>query len=558
MLTETQDIPSSTPEAVRRIATAIAAEDYRKAAELGELFLSHGLAHPAMYGARALWLERQGKDEEALAEFQRARALSPKDPLLLNAIGLCLTRLYRLPEALETFDEAIRIDPAYAPSYQRKGVALGMAGLPKAAENAHKRAVSLQPRNSDSLGSLASIAARKGDSATAERYAARALAVDSRNATAHAALALVELSRKEFPAAEQRLLKLLDDPRVAGHGRAVAMGLLGDALDGQNRTADAFAAFEAANLEMRKLHAARFDGRPTMSGILENLSARFESIPAERWEPPGEAAAEGSGPARQHVFLLGFYRSGTTLLEQVLETHPAIVTMEERDLLAEDAERYLTSAAGLDRLSTLDGTALALARSRYWDGVRRQGIAVAEKIFVDKHPLNSIKLPVIRKLFPLAKIIFALRDPRDVVLSCFRRHFEINAAMFEFLTLEGAARLYDRTMGFAELCRAKIPFRILEHRYEDMVLNFETSIRAVCNFLETEYLPGLADFASTARGLDIRSPSAGQIRRGLYSDALAQWKRYGSEMEPVLPELERWVDRFGYAGNGESNEPSAA
>lgn len=557
MLDDAKAIPATTPEAVRKVADAVAIEDYRGASELGTLFLTHGLIHPVMYYARALWLERLGKDEEALGEFQRARALQPKDPMVLNAVGLCLTRLYRLPEALETFDEAIRINPAYAPSHQRKGVALGMAGLPQAAEDAHKRAVSLQPRNTESLGSLASIAARKGDIASAERYSARALAVDSDNATAHAALALVELSRKQYPEAEGRLRKIVDGQRLAAHGRAVAIGLLGDALDGQDRTAEAFAAFEAANLEMRELHAHRFLGRATMSDMLEGLSTWFDSIPAEHWTSTGENIADVA-PARQHVFLLGFYRSGTTLLEQVLETHPGVATMEERDLLAEGAEQFLTSAEGLERLSSLDGAALALARSRYWDGVRRQGIDAKDRIFVDKHPLNSIKLPLIRKLFPDAKIIFALRDPRDVVLSCFRRHFEINAAMFEFLTLEGAACLYDRAMGFAEQCRQKISFRIFEHRYEDMVRDFEAAVRALCAFLETEFLPELRDFAATAGGLDIRSPSALQVRQGLYADALAQWFRYRREMEPVLPTLERWVNRFGYAPSNSPNEPSAS
>lgn len=557
MLHDAQAIPSTTPEAVRKVADAVAAEDYRGASELGSLFLTHGLIHPVMYYARALWLERQGNDEEALGEFQRARALKPKDPMVLNAIGLCLTRLYRLPEALETFDEAIRIDPAYAPSHQRKGVALGMAGLPQAAEAAHKRAVSLQPRNADSLGSLASIAARKGDIVSAERYSGRALAVDSGNATAHAALSLVELSRKQYPEAETRLRKIVERQRVATHGRAVAMGLLGDALDGQDRTAEAFAAFETANLEMRKLHARRFQGRPTMSEMLEGLSTWFDSIPAERWTSTDEEAVDAAS-AQQHVFLLGFYRSGTTLLEQVLESHPGIATMEERDLLAEAAEQFLTSADGLEKLSTLDGPAVALARSRYWDGVRRQGIDAKDRIFVDKHPLNSIKLPLIRKLFPDAKIVFALRDPRDVVLSCFRRHFEINAAMFEFLTLEGAARLYDRAMGFAEQCRQNISFRIFEHRYEDMVRDFETAVRALCAFLEAEFLPELRNFAATASGLDIRSPSALQVRQGLYTDALAQWTRYRSQMEPVLPTLERWVKRFGYAPATSLNDPSAS
>src|SRR5262249_21692268 len=123
-------LPTSTADAIRGVSDAVARSDYRLASERADTSLSCGFVHPAFYNARALWLERQGRDEDALTEFQRSRALSPQDPLLLTAIGLCLQRLYRLDEALETFDEAIRINPAFGATHQRKGVVLGMAGRP--------------------------------------------------------------------------------------------------------------------------------------------------------------------------------------------------------------------------------------------------------------------------------------------------------------------------------------------------------------------------------------------------------------------------------------------
>jgi tetratricopeptide (TPR) repeat protein len=534
----------STADAVRMVSAAIAASDFRQASGLADHALEQGFIHPAFYNARALWLERQERNEDALTEFRRARALAPADWAVLNAIGLCLTRLYRLDEAIESFDEAIRINPAYAPSYQRKGVALGMAGRPKAAGDSYRRALSLDPRNVEALASMASITARNGDAATAERHAGRAMALDPSNATAHAAMALLELSRGQFTAAESRLLPLLDDAQLAGHGRSVVLGLLGDALDGQSRYAEAFAAYEAGNRELRKVHAPRFDGKPTMSGMLEQLTGRFADIPDARWNWSNET--DPVQPARLHVFLLGFYRSGTTLLEQALESHPDVVTLEERDCLAEAAERYLTSADGLDRLLQLEGIDLENTRAAYWRAVGKHGIRCEDKVFVDKHPLNTAKLPLIRKLFPTARILFALRDPRDVVLSCFRRHFEINATMFEFLTLGGTATLYDRVMAFAEICRRKIPFEIHQLRYEDLVSDFEGRTRSVCDFLGLDYSERMLNFAETARGLDIRSPSVQQVRRGLYTESLGQWRRYEEQLAPVLPVLAPWVERFDY------------
>jgi Flp pilus assembly protein TadD len=536
----------STSEAVNAVAALVARNDLEGAFRLADESLSKGLIHPALFNARAVYFERAGRNEDALGEFQRARALAPKDSLLLNAIGLCLIRLYRLQEALEVFDEAIRINPAYAPSYQRKGVVLGMCGLPKDAERAHRRAFQLQPNNAEALASLASIAARRGDARTARDYSLRAIRLDPGNPTAHTALALLEIKDGEFDAAERRLRPLLDRPDLVGHGRSVVLGSLADALDGQNRVSEAFAAYTAANDEIRALHAARFQWPLTMTDIVNGLADRLEaagdtfSHALERRDEPGELEAE------QHVFLVGFLRSGTTLLEQVLESHPDIVTLEERDLLTDLADRYLTDPEGLGRLESISGPALETARTQYWQGVDKLGLRVRGKTFVDKHPLNTIKLPLLFKLFPNARILFALRDPRDVVFSCFRRHFEVNAVMYEFLTLEGTAKFYDSVMRVGALSREKLTLNVMDVHYENIVADFEGQIRAVCDFIGVPWNTDMHRFAETARTLDIRSPSAQQVQRGLYASGVEQWRRYSEQLAPVLPGLQRWIDCFGY------------
>ena len=537
--------PTANPDVLNRIGAAVAASDFRLASELADGEIARGGNHPTLFNARALWLQQENRFDEALGEFQRARILAPRDVTLLNAIGLCLTRLYRLYEAIEAFDEAIRINPTYLATYHRKGIALGMTGDLDAARRVHERALALHPQDVEALACLASIFARKSDPEKARRYGERALKLDPRQGTAIAALAMADNLDGASGAAEKRIIPLLENPQMWGRNRASLFGILGDALDGQGRTDEAFAAYTSENAELQEFHAPRFAGRTRIADFATALAAQFRATPEAEWQSAPESVDFDGAPAG-HVFLLGFFRSGTTLLEQVLEGHPAVTTLEERDCLAKAADRYLTGSGGLATLAALSPDAATAMRTDYWKLVRAHGLDVAGKVMIDKNPLNTLKLPLISKLFPRAKVLFALRDPRDVVLSCFRSHFEINMAMFELLTLESAARAYDAVMKLAEEVRSILPLDLHEHRYEDLVSSFDSCIEKVCAFIGISYDERMRDFSSTARTQDIRSPSASQVRRGLYTDSIAQWRRYAPQLADVLPVLEPWIKRFGY------------
>lgn len=533
-----------TANAVRPVTAAVAASDFAEAARLADEALAQGIIHPALFNARAIWLEHEGRDEDALRAFEQARALMPRDPRLLNAIGLCLTRLNGLEDAIRTFDAAISLDPAYPATHQRKGLALGLAGRLDEAEKAHKRATVLAPRYAEAWASLASIAARKGDTKAARQLAERALAIAPDEPTAMAALAMTDNTEGTFAEAERRTRSLLDSAQLAGHGRAVAYGLLADALDGQGRTDDAFAAYAAANSEQRKLHAPRFEDRPNASDVVESLTEDFAKSDAD-WKTSNDGGARPEH-IRGHVFLLGFHRSGTTLLEQALAAHPGIRTLDERDFLADLASRYLTRAEGLSSLAALEGEELAVARAAYWARVGGEGLKLDGKVFVDKHPFNTVKLPLIAKLFPDAKIIFAVRDPRDVVLSCFRRQFDVDVVKFAFLSLEDTALLYDRVMAFADLCRHKLALSIFDHRHEDLIADFDAQTKRVCEFVGIPWDEGMRNFAEAARALAPAVQSAAQLRKGLNDEGVGQWRRYETNLAPVLPLLHRWIVRFGY------------
>ena len=535
----------SVAQAIHDIDAAIGASDYKRAAVLADSASARGVVHPVIPIARALWCERRGQDEAALANFRNAKTLSPRDARIPNAVGFCLVRLGRLDEALQAFEEAVRLEPSAA-AHQRRGWALGLAGRVEDAQRAYERALKLAPHNVETLASLAALAARTGNAERARKYAERALALDPANPNAHVALATVEVEAREYKPAIERLRRVVANSTIAAQERSIVLGLLGDALDGENATPEAFAAYTAANAERRKLHGPRFAGGKSANEILDEIIAAFAESPVERWRASESVAARDDGPSR-HVFLLGFPRSGTTLLERALARNSGIVTVDERDFLADIAERYLMDAAGLERLSRLDGAVLAAHRETYWQRVQVAGVKVAGRVFADKQPFHTIKLPLIAKLFPGASVLFALRDPRDVVLSCFRRQLEVDLLRYEFLTLEGAAGMYDRFMRLADLARAKLPLSFFDHRYEDLIADFDATTRAICAWLGVPRAESMRDVAANAQSLDAIKASTGQVRRGLYGEGVGQWQRYRAELGPVLPKLEPWIARFGYA-----------
>jgi len=178
--------------------------------------------------------------------------------------------------------------------------------------------------------------------------------------------------------------------------------------------------------------------------------------------------------------------------------------------------------------------------------VHEHGIDVAGRVFIDKQPYHTLKLPLIVKLFPAAKIVFSVRDPRDVVLSCFRRRFLMSAPNFQFLTLEGTAQLYDAVMRLAEIYRAKLPLDLLQMRHEDLVADFDREVGIACDFLGLTWEDSMRDFAARAKTKAITTPSSTQVMQGLSKEGIGHWRRYREQLAPVLPILQPWVARYGY------------
>ena len=535
----------TTPQIYLDIDAAMRRQDMPRALELARQALESGLRHPVLFNLRAYGNEVDGRFVEACADLEQARALAPRDPVILNALGRCLSGAGRHYEAIGACEEALAEDPNFAMAYYNKGLAHEQLGELAPATLAYRTALQVDPNIVDAQARLAGLLSRRGQHAEARQFADRALTLNPKHAIAEFAHIVSDLAEKKFADAERRARKVIEEPLTTAQARANARGFLGDALDGQRRFKDAFECYVHANEDLTNIFRDQFASKETGAKLARRLEQDFRAIPEERWRPPHILPAM-DGAADGLVFLVGFPRAGTTLLGQILASHSRVTTVVERPLLGSALREFVEKPAGLQHLSTLAQRELEGHRARFWQNAQTLGISVRNKVLVEQTPLNTLHLPVIAKLFPEAKIVFALRDPRDVVLSCFRRLFVLNDYVYEFLTLEGTAKFYDATMKLAQLYRDRLPLALIDVRNEDLVADFEGQTRELCEFIGLPFEDTMRDFANSAGKRHIATPSALQVSRGISPEGIGHWRNYRDQLDPVLPLLVPWVERFGY------------
>jgi tetratricopeptide (TPR) repeat protein len=530
---------------LRAVYEAAQGGHHEQAGLLAETALANGLEHPLLLNVAALKLEQHGLAAEAERLLQRAVLIAPNDSSSRNALGLCLLRLERPAEALEQFEALLKLDPSLPYAHASHGNSLLALGAITDAEASYHRALAVDADQGIALAGLAHIASSRGAYPQARAWAEKALAVVPGFPDAVMSLAAAELGDQQAQRAETRIRALLDDIRLAPLERAHANGLLGDILDTEQRPAEAFAAYTACNQELRRLNGNRFSSGTSAFEYVQSMTRYFELAPPQAWKARRPAGTNFPG-LRGHVFLVGFPRSGTTLLELILAGHPEVVSLEEKESLIDSVNEFMQRPEDLEHLSRAPPQTLDSLRAAYWRRVAGAGVDVAGKIFVDNYALNTLKLPVIACLFPDAKILFASRDPRDVVLSCFRHRFQMNAPNYELLSIESAARYYDAVMRLVIRLNGVLTLDTCLVRHEDLVTEFAREIKRICTFLDLDWVPAMGAFAMRSEDRTGLRASTAQLVRGLNTEGLGQWRRYSSQLAPVLSLLEPWVSRFYY------------
>jgi Tfp pilus assembly protein PilF len=523
---------------------AVRRGDREAALALAERGEAADLEHPLILVLAAEGAEGRGEDARAARLLQRAVELAPGQAEAWRRLAAVLGRLGLLEAARTAADRALALAPGALACLIAAGAAAFAVGDLEAA-GAHYRSAA-QAGSFEAIEALAAVAARRGHAEDARELAGRALAAAPDRLGAVLTLARADLLEADATAADCRLTDLL----AVGVSEAVqvaALDLRAEARDVLGQADLAFADYQARNDLIARSNAPSPPAAERRLDEARRLAAWFGAADPRQWRcRPGDDEA-GARSVRRHAFLVGFPRSGTTLLEKALASHPLVVSLEEVDCLGEAGREFLVDPAQLSALAGMDKAEADRRRTIYW---RRVGEILSGdltgKTLVDKLPLHTLALPVIARLFPDAVILFALRDPRDVVLSCFRRRFRQNAAMAEFLTLSDAARYYDAVMSLAGVYRALLSLEVLEVRHEAVVAGFDVELGRVLDLLGLPWDEAVRGFAARAAARP-RTPSDLQLAGGLNSSGVGQWRRYGSFVEAVRPILDPWAVRWGYA-----------
>ena len=246
-------------------------------------------------------------------------------------------------------------------------------------------------------------------------------------------------------------------------------------------------------------------------------------------------------------FLIGFPRSGTTLLDTILRSHKDIEVIEEKPIMS-IIERLVKEKFNtkLDNLYSISENNIKILRKQYFE-LLKEYTNTKGKLLVDKMPLHTSRLPLINLLFPNAKIIFTHRQPYDTVLSCFQQSFKPNRAMANLVSLKSSSIMYDQVMNAWDIYKNNLPLDFITSKYEHLIENFDDHILKILEFLGVGWDKNVKNYRKTAleRG-KINTPSSSQVVQPLYKSSIEKWKKYEKYFEDCHQYLEKWVSYFDY------------
>ncbi len=494
-----------------------------------------------VWNDRGTVLTRLGRHAEAEQSFQQALALDGNDVKTCVNLSGTLLALGRLEDAVRVAEKAVHLNAGLAPAFNALGNALSRSGRTDEAIKTFERAVRLDSTYAEALANLASLYEETNRLEAARDAAARAR--DAEPDYPHANLVLAKCDRRaeQFQSGLDRLSSFSLETLPAPLARDIAFeqSRLFDRLD---HPAEAFAAMEAGN--RHALNAAGVD-----KSLGDQFLKTVATLSATTFSQPSRQSS--SNDNRDPVFLVGFPRSGTTLLGQVLDAHSGLTMVEERPMLDQVIARlrHMPVRGGYPSgLADLNPDTITELRQVYIDAATRETRRATEQRVVDKFPLHLIHVGLIRTLFPESRLVLALRHPCDVVLSCFMQNFRPNPAMANFYSIQRAALTYDRVMGLWTHYQTTLNPDHHTIRYEDVVTDFQAEISRLLAYLDLPWEDGMRDYTERARSQGrIDTPSYHQVTEAIYTRSRYRWRRYAAALEPVMETLLPWIDGFGYA-----------
>ena len=549
---------SNRGNALQRLKRYAEAEpSYRRAIELQPQFADG-------WNNLGTCLRELKRSEEAETVYRKALELAPHNPDTLDNLALTVKDLERLDEAADLLRRALIIEQNSDKIHVHYGAVLLDQKKVEEAAAAAERSLALNPNNHDTENLLGRIAFERGDLYSALKHYRRALALKPDLADAYNNMGNVLKELGELREAEAAYLEALRlDPNVAGvyvnladsktfavddpHLAAMeALAAKSEGLSKVDRMQIDFALGKAyADLQdyprsFRHLHAGNAAKRATIAYDETAAFALFDDI--ERiFAPDMIKAKAGSGdPSPVPIFVVGMPRSGTTLIEQIIASHPMVHGAGELPTFNE----VILTVRGTDGgtipypafVAALDRDALRqIGRdyvARLSEFARQQASTTVQRV-TDKMPSNYYFLGLIHLALPHAKIIHTIRDPVDTCVSCFSKLF--SAEQNHTYELAELGRYYARYQRLMKHWRRVLPGSFLDVRYEDVVADLEGAARRIIAYCGLPWDDRCLSFHRTER--PIRTASATQVRKPIYNSAVGRWRVYENQLEPLLSAL---------------------
>ena len=465
-------------------------------------------------------LESQGRIKEAEEAYRAALALAPDEADTHVCLGLVLETQGRLAEAEAAYRRAIALKPRFAGAHINLGNVLETQGRIKEAEAALRRALAYDPDAAGAHMNLANVLKSQGRLQEAEHAYRETLRRKPDYAEAYSNL----VAGKRYTSLQdddaKKILALLASPDTGEQEAMYLHFALGKIYDDCKLYDEAFSEYRRGNEIKHK--TARFD-TAAFKVYVDRIINTFDS------EFIAQQEAKGS-TSELPVFIVGMPRSGTTLVEQIISSHPRAHGAGELDEIHKLAMQDVPSYPEGARVINNDAMS-ALARE--YEGVLQRGAATDTLRVSDKMPLNFMHLGFISLLFPRAHIVHCVRDPWDVCLSIYFQYFPSgHDYAYDLDDIAAYYREYERLMSH---WRRVLPAKRHDVVYEDLVTDQKTKTEELIAFLELPWHDRCLSFTQNRR--PVQTASMWQVRQPIYTTSVHRWRRYAKHLRPLKESL---------------------
>ena len=554
-------------------------------------------------------LKDLGNPNQAEKYLRDALEINPRYDFALINLGAVLNELEKIDEGEQFLKKALKINPTSPTALNNLGNILSKKNNNKGAESCYRKAIEIKSDFSLAYNNLASLLSKQSNFNEAEKLTEKAIKFNPKFELAYVNLGIIKIDLDKLTEAEELFLNAIKIKENYGYAYANLFRLyektnnikkLKNKIETENENKNIineimmFKAriyfrekdFIKAKKSIDQISNAWIENTDHHTNLLywsfkafieekvKNYDEAFQcfeksqlNLKYEAYDPKVfqtyihtyrknldnndflEKNEKSKIFETSPVFLIGFPRSGTTLLDTILRSHPEIDVLEEKPIINSVEQIIKTKFKySLDELHKLSTNDLDFLRNKYLENLKNNSDRNKNaKTLIDKFPFQTVCLPLINLLFPKSKIIFTHRHPYDTVLSCFQQTFEPNFAMANFRSINSASEIYDLTMSMWLDYKNKLKMDYITSKYEDLVNDFDDHILKILDFLGLGWDENIKNYRNTAykRG-KINTPSSSQVIQPIYKSSIEKWKNYEKYFNNSNKYLDKWKRYFKY------------